>query len=248
MPWSETIFYLLLFSAAFLYSSVGHGGASGYLAIMALYHFAPAQMKPTALCMNLFVSMIAFIQFQRAGHFKWPLFWPLAAASIPMAFIGGSIHVNDPVYRVILGIVLLIIVLRFILIRNVPGDIKASLPAIGWLLLLGGLIGFLSGLIGIGGGVLLSPVILLAGWAGQKQTASISALFIFVNSAAGLAGQLLLQQPFLNVGSNISWLIAVGVIGSLAGSYLGAKKFNIQIVKYLLSVVLVIAAYHLIWK
>ncbi len=248
MPWSEIIFYLLLFSAAFLYSSVGHGGASGYLAIMALYHFAPAQMKPTALSMNLFVSMIAFIQFQRAGHFKWPLFWPLAAASIPMAFIGGSIHVNDPLYRVILGVVLLIIVLRFILIRNVPGDIKASRPAIGWLVLLGSLIGFLSGLIGIGGGVLLSPVILLAGWAGQKQTASISALFIFVNSAAGLAGQLLLQQPFLNVGSNIGWLIAVGVIGSLTGSYLGAKKFNIQIVKYLLSVVLVIAAYHLIWK
>ena len=248
MPGSEIIFLLLLFSAAFLYSSVGHGGASGYLAVMALYHFAPAQMKPTALCMNLFVSMIAFVQFQRAGHFKWPLFWPLAAASIPMAFIGGSIHVNDPAYRMILGVVLLIIVLRFVLIKNVPGDIKAQQPAIGWLLLLGGLIGLLSGLIGIGGGVLLSPVILLAGWAGQKQTASISALFIFVNSAAGLAGQLLLQQPFLNVGSNIWWLIAVGIIGSLTGSYLGAKKFNIQIVKYLLSVVLVIAAYHLIWK
>lgn len=248
MPWSEILFYTLLFAAAFLYSSVGHGGASGYLAIMALYHFAPAQMKPTALSMNLFVSMIAFIQFQRAGHFKWPLFWPLAAASIPMAFVGGSIHVNDPVYRMILGLVLFIIVLRFVFIKSVPGDIKTKQPAVGWLLLLGGLIGFLSGLIGIGGGVLLSPVILLAGWAGQKQTASISALFIFVNSAAGLAGQLLLQQPFLNVGSNIIWLILIGVTGSLTGSYLGAKKFNINIVKYLLSVVLVIAAYHLIWK
>ncbi|MES2649153.1 MAG: sulfite exporter TauE/SafE family protein [Bacteroidota bacterium] len=248
MPWSEIVFYALLFAAAFLYSSVGHGGASGYLAIMALYHFAPAQMKPTALCLNLFVSMIAFLQFRRAGHFKWPLFWPLAAASIPMAFIGGSIQLNDPLYRVILGIVLLIIVLRFVFIKNVPGDIKVNSPAIGWLLLLGGLIGFLSGLIGIGGGVLLSPVILLCGWAGQKQTASISALFIFVNSAAGLAGQLLLNNSLPNVGSNIVWLILIGVSGSLMGSYLGAKKFNIQIVKYLLSVVLVIAAYHLIWK
>ena len=248
MPWSEILFYLLLFAAAFLYSSVGHGGASGYLAIMALYHFAPAQMKPTALCMNLFVSMIAFINFQRAGHFKWPLFWPLAMASIPMAFLGGSIHVNDPLYRTILGIVLFIIVLRFAFIRNVPGDIKPRQPFIGWLFLLGGVIGFLSGLIGIGGGVLLSPVILLCGWAGQKQTASISALFIFVNSAAGLTGQLIMQQPFLNVGSNIGGLIAIGIVGSLTGSYLGAKKFNIQIIKYLLSFVLLIAAYSLIWK
>ena len=248
MPWSELLFYLLLFSAAFLYSSVGHGGASGYLAIMALYHFAPAQMKPTALCMNLFVSLIAFIQFNKAGHFKWPLFWPLAIASIPMAFIGGSIHLNEPIYRTILGIVLGLIVLRFVFIRTVPGDVKTHQPALWMLMLLGGIIGFLSGLIGIGGGVLLSPVILLAGWAGQKQTASISALFIFVNSAAGLAGQLLLQKPFLNVGSNIAWLILVGVAGSLTGSYLGARKFDIKIVKYLLSVVLLIAAYHLIWK
>jgi uncharacterized protein len=248
MPWSEILFYVLLFAAAFLYSSVGHGGASGYLAIMALYHFSPDQMKPTALCLNLFVSMIAFLQFRRAGHFKWPLFWPLASASVPMAFIGGSIHLNHPLYRVILGVVLLVIVLRFVFIKSVPGDIKASSPAIGWLLLLGGLIGFLSGLIGIGGGVLLSPVILLCGWAGQKQTASISALFIFVNSAAGLAGQLLVNRTLPNVGTNIVWLILIGVAGSLMGSYLGAKKFNIKIVKYLLSVVLVIAAYHLIWK
>lgn len=248
MPWPEILFYFLLFSAAFLYSSVGHGGASGYLAIMALYHFAPMQMRPTALCINLFVSLIAFIQFNRAGHFKWPLFWPLAVASIPMAFIGGNIHLNEPVYRTILGVLLFIIVLRFVFIKTVPGDVKTRQPALWMLLLLGGLIGFLSGLIGIGGGVLLSPVVLLAGWAGQKQTASISALFIFVNSAAGLAGQLIKQNPFQNVGHNISWLILVGIIGSLTGSYLGARKFDIKIVKYLLSVVLLIAAYHLIWK
>src|SRR4051812_22562093 len=109
MVWSEILFYLLLFVAAFLYSSVGHGGASGYLAIMALYKFAPEQMKPIALCMNLFVSIIAFIQFYRAGFFNWKLFWPLAVASVPMAFLGGSIHLNAPLYNVILGVVLLLI-------------------------------------------------------------------------------------------------------------------------------------------
>lgn len=247
MPWSEVLFPVLLFAAAFLYSSVGHGGASGYLAIMALYHFAPEQMKPTALMMNLFVSLIAFIQFQRAGHFKWHLFWPLAMASIPMAFAGGLIALKAPVYRTILGITLFIIVLRFLFIKNVPGDVDAKPARFPVLILVGSAIGFLSGLIGIGGGVLLSPIILLAGWAGQKQTASISALFIFVNSVAGLSGQFLHNNQLM-FGSNMAWLIGIGVAGSLSGSYLGAKKFNITVVKYLLSAVLLIASYHLIWK
>jgi uncharacterized membrane protein YfcA len=247
MPPSEILFPILLFAAAFLYSSVGHGGASGYLAIMALYHFAPEQMKPTALCMNLFVSFIAFVQFQRAGHFFWKLFWPLAITSIPMAFAGGLIQLREPVYRLILGIVLLIIVIRFILIKNVRGDSEPKEAAFPLLLLIGAAIGFLSGLIGIGGGVLLSPVILLAGWAGQKQTAAISALFIFVNSLAGLAGQVI-QNNQLAFGNNMVLLVGIGIAGSLTGSYLGAKKFNITIVKYLLSIVLLIASYHLIWK
>lgn len=242
------MFWLFLFLAAFLYSSVGHGGASGYLAIMALYHFAPDQMKPTALCMNLFVSLISFYQFYNAGHFKWNLFWPFAAASIPMAFLGGSIHIPTEAYRVILGITLVIIVCRFVFIKNIPGDVierKVPLPV---LLLTGGIIGFLSGMIGIGGGVLLSPIILLAAWAGQKQTASVSALFIFVNSLAGLLGQLLLHKTSIEFSANMWLMIATGVAGSLAGAWLGAKKLNIAAIKYVLSVVLLIAAYHLIWK
>jgi uncharacterized membrane protein YfcA len=248
MDWSQLLFIFLLFAAAFLYSSVGHGGASGYLAIMALYHFAPAEMKPTALCMNLFVSLIAFIQFQRAGHFKWQLFWPLALASVPMAFLGGSIHLQEHNYRIILGILLIVIVARFVLIRNVPGDTKPVAPKKIALFALGATIGFLSGLIGTGGGVLLSPVLLLAGWSGQKQTASISALFIFVNSAAGLMGQFFLQRDTLVWNDSLALFVIVGIVGSLLGSYLGAKKFNISIVKYLLSTVLLIAAYHLVWK
>ena len=164
-----------------------------------------------------------------------------------MAFAGGLIQLKEPVYRLILGIVLFIIVLRFLLIKNVPGDVERKDAAFPLLLIIGGAIGFLSGLIGIGGGVLLSPVILLAGWAGQKQTASVSALFIFVNSLAGLAGQFI-QNKQLVFGNNLAFLVGIGIAGSLAGSYLGAKKFNITIVKYLLSIVLLIASYHLIWK
>jgi uncharacterized membrane protein YfcA len=164
-----------------------------------------------------------------------------------MAFSGGLIALKEPVYRLVLGITLLLIVLRFLFFKNIPGDVKSRPAKIAILLAVGAVIGFLSGLLGIGGGVLLSPIILLAGWAGQKQTASISALFIFVNSLSGLAGQLAQNKP-LAFGNNILWLIAIGVAGSLTGSYLGAKKFNIAAVKYLLSVVLIIAAYSLIWK
>jgi len=248
MDWSQLLLLALLFGAAFLYSSVGHGGASGYLAIMALYHFTPAEMKPTALTMNLFVSLIAFIQFQRAGHFKWQLFWPLALASVPMAFLGGTIQLKEHTYRFILGILLIIIVARFVFIANIPGDTKPVAPKKIALFLLGATIGFLSGLIGIGGGVLLSPVLLLAGWSGQKQTASISALFIFVNSAAGLTGQVIQQKNAMVWNESLLLFVVVGIVGSLLGAYLGAKKFNISIVKNLLSTVLLIAAYHLIWK
>lgn len=248
MDYLQPLFWLILFLAAFLYSSVGHGGASGYLAIMALYHFAPEQMKPTALCMNLFVSLISFYQFYKAGHFKWNLFWPFAAASIPMAFLGGSIHIPTETYRIILGLTLVLIVCRFLFIKNIPGDVIERKAPVAILLLVGGIIGFLSGMIGIGGGVLLSPIILLAAWAGQKQTASISALFIFVNSVAGLLGQLLLHKTTIEFSGNMWLMILTGVAGSLGGAWLGAKKLNISAIKYVLSFVLLIAAYHLIWK
>ncbi len=246
MPWSEILFGILLFTAAFLYSSVGHGGASGYLAIMALYNFAPDQMKPIALCMNLFVSLIAFIQFYRAGYFVWKLFWPLAIISIPMAFIGGSIHIQEHVYKTILGAVLLLIVIRFIFLKPPPASTDIKQISQPLLILLGGTIGFLSGMLGIGGGVLLSPVIIMLHWAGQKQAAAVSALFIFVNSFAGLSGQLVKQHGNFAFGTNMYWYILIGIVGSVTGSYLGAKKLNITALKYLLSAVLLIAAVKLI--
>jgi uncharacterized protein len=237
------LFYLLLFIVAFLYSSVGHGGASGYLALMALFSIAPEVMKPTALLLNLFVSLTSFIQFYRGKHFNWKLFLPFALASVPMAFVGGRVKVESVLYKKLLGLLLLIPIARFLFFPNIAsGDFK---KANTWLsLVIGAAIGFLSGLIGIGGGIILSPVILLLKWADQKQTAAISALFIFVNSCSGLVGQLTKGIYF---STDMVAYVVVAFVGGLAGAYFGALKFGQNILKYLLAAVLVLAAYKLLF-
>jgi len=183
------LFYILLFIVAFLYASVGHGGASGYLALMALFSFTPDVMKPTALLLNLFVSLTSFVQFYRGGHFKWKIFLPLVITSIPLAYIGGRMTVESFLYKKLLGIFLLIPIIRFLFFKNIPVN-ELKKPNIVLSLIIGAAIGFLSGLIGIGGGIILSPILLLLKWTDQKQTAAISASFIFVNSLSGLLGQL----------------------------------------------------------
>jgi uncharacterized protein len=238
------LFYILLFIIAFLYASVGHGGASGYLALMALFNFSPVVMKPTALLLNLFVSMVSFIQFYRGNYFKWKLFVPLVIFSIPMAFLGGRIALQDPVYKTVLGLFLVIPICRFLFFKNTdPKDMK---PANFYLLLLiGAGIGFLSGMIGIGGGIILSPILLLLKWTNQKQTAAISALFIFVNSVAGLAGQL---SKGLQFSSEMLGYVAVAFAGGLCGAYMGSLKFPQAVLKNLLAFVLMIAAWKLLWQ
>jgi uncharacterized membrane protein YfcA len=236
------VFYLTLFIIAFLYASVGHGGASGYLALMALYGIAPEVMKPTALLLNLFVSLIGFLQFYRGGYFKKNIFFPLALASIPLSFIGGMIAVEASLYKRILGILLLFPIFRLFFFRNTDvSELKRSNFYIS--LLLGGTIGLLSGMIGIGGGIILSPVLLLLKWTDQKQTAAISALFIFVNSVAGLAGQFTKGITF---NANMIWYVVIAFAGGLCGAYFGALKFNQNILKNMLAVVLCLAAYKLI--
>ncbi len=237
------LFYCLLFVVAMLYSSVGHGGASGYLALMAVYAFSPEVMKPTALILNLFVSLISFIQFYRGEHFKWKIFLPLAIASIPMAFIGGLITMEASLYKRILGTLLFIPVIRFLFFANIPDEeLKKSNLALS--VLIGSLIGFISGLIGIGGGIILSPVLLLLKWTNQKQTAAISALFIFVNSLSGLAGQL---TKGINFSPDMLTYVAIAFAGGLCGAYLGALKFNQNILKNTLALVLMLAGWKLIF-
>lgn len=237
------MFCCLLFGVAFLYASVGHGGASGYLALMALFSISPLVMKPTALMLNLFVSTVSFIQFFRAGHFKWKLFWPLAVASIPLSFLGGLIHVDAMVYKKILGLLLLIPVIRFFFFRDMPTGSKRK-ESLQLSLLIGGSIGLLSGLIGIGGGIILSPVLLLLRWADQKQTAAISALFIFVNSLSGLAGQ---WARGIQFSQDMVLFVALAFVGGLIGAYYGAQRFKQGVLQHILASVILLAVYKLLF-
>ena len=235
------ILLILLLIVAFLYASVGHGGASGYLALMSLFAFPIAFMKPTALVLNILVSGISFYFYYREKKFDWKLFYPFAITSIPFSFLGGIITIETHIYKIILATVLLFAVARLIgLFGKQKGNIKPINIPIA--LLIGALIGFLSGLIGIGGGIILSPVILLLGWADIKKSAAVSALFIFVNSISGLFG-------FLSKGgivpiSSVS-LIAVVLIGGILGGYFGSKKMNNTVLRNVLALVLLIAIFKL---
>ncbi|WP_395784856.1 sulfite exporter TauE/SafE family protein [Aquirufa sp.] len=230
---------VLLGIMAFLYASVGHGGASGYLAVLALFSVAPAVMKQSALLLNLGVSLMSFIAFYQQGYFKWRLFWPFALGSIPAAFLGARIPLSDSSYKQILGVCLLIAVLRMLVsLRESsakPLPLWAGLTA-------GSLIGLLSGMIGIGGGIILSPVLLLFRWANLKEAAAVSALFIFVNSIAGLAG--LKTWIPLDDTSLIYWL-AASLIGGFLGARWGAGVASNSKVKWVLALVLIIASVKL---
>ncbi|MEJ8819436.1 sulfite exporter TauE/SafE family protein [Lacibacter sp. H407] len=236
------LFYILLFLVAFLYASVGHGGASGYLALMAIFSIAPEVMKPTALLLNLFVSLTSFIQFYRGGFFKWNVFWPFALLSVPMAYFGGKVGIDADVYKKILGLLLLIPVARFLFFSNIQVDEPKKVNA-GLAVVIGAAIGFLSGLIGIGGGIILSPILLMLKWADMKQAAAISALFIFVNSLSGLAGQLTKGIQFT---TDMYLYVVIAFAGGLAGAYFGSVKLKQGMLKYMLATVLLIAAVKLL--
>jgi len=237
------LFYGLLFVIAFLYASVGHGGASGYLALMAIFSFSPQVMKPTALLLNLFVSTVSFIQFYRGGHFKWKIFLPFAIASVPMAFVGGLITIDGTIYKKILGLLLIIPVIRFLFFSNIKVEEKKE-SNIALSVLIGAVIGFLSGLIGIGGGIILSPVLLLLKWTDQKQTAAISAAFIFVNSLSGLFGQL---KKGIYFSADMYTYVAIAFVAGLCGAYFGSLRFRQTILKNTLGLVLALAAYKLLF-
>lgn len=242
----DTLFILLLMLSivAFLYSSVGHGGASGYLAVMAIFSIAPSMMKSSALVMNLAVSLFSFIGFYRAGHFRLRLFLPFALASIPMAFLGGTMTLTDSIYKKILAVCILFSIIRLVYTFDTKNEKIKPIPV--WAgIVSGAAIGLLSGMIGIGGGIVLSPLMLLMRWATLKQTAAVSALFIFVNSLSGLYGQL--QKGGIHLPENMQWAVLATIIGGLAGSYFGSQKFNITTLKRLLAVGLVIACLKLIF-
>lgn len=243
----EILIILAVFAVALLYSSVGHGGASGYLAVMALFAVAPEITKPTALVLNLFVSMIAFVQFYRARNFDWKIFLPFAIGSIPLAFIGGMIKLPTTTYKIILGVALILAAIRLAI--NLKSDTETKSPNIVICLLIGAILGFVSGLIGIGGGIFLTPILLLTNWTETKKAAGISALFIWVNSASGLLGNWLLGKDsnILSLPTVVWFWISAAVVGGLIGSTLGSYRFNSLTLRRVLAIGLIIAGGKLIF-
>ncbi len=238
---------LAIFTVAVLYSSVGHGGASGYLAVMAFLAVEPEVTRPTALVLNLFVASIGAYQFYGSGFFSWRLFWPFAVTSIPFAFLGGMVSLPTNIYKIVLGLVLLFAAFRLAWkFASDNDDVRE--PAIWLALVIGAVIGLLSGLVGVGGGIFLTPVLLLMHWSETKTAAGISALFIFVNSVAGLTGRLYQNPAELQVLPSSVWFwIFAAIAGGALGSRLGATKFNSLTLRRVLALVLFFASVKLIF-
>lgn len=242
MDFESIMLAALFFFAALLYSSVGHAGASGYLAAMALAGMSPGVMKPTALAINILVAIIATIKFYRVGAFSWRLFWPLAIASIPCAYIGGLLILPTHIYKPIVGVVLLYAAwYSFRTASTSKYEVKRSPVPV--LLVTGAVIGFLSGLTGVGGGIFLSPLLLVFRWAETKVISGIAAAFILVNSMAGFTG-VISRAPTLPDALPL-WAVAA-VIGGYIGAEYGSKHIGKSTIQKLLALVLVIAGVKMI--
>ncbi len=231
-----------VFIVAVLYSSVGHAGATGYISVMTLLGLSAAVIKPTALSLNILVASIATIQFVRAGHFSFRLFWPFALAALPFAYIGGYFSLPANVFRITLGVVLLFSAWRLSMPEKIQDrDIRS--PSVPLSLLIGAVLGLLSGLTGTGGGIFLTPVLLLMGWAKPKVAAGVSALFILINSASGLAGN---WASTRFIPESIGWLLLAAALGGLVGSHMGSQKLAPLVIKRCLAVVLIFAGLKLL--
>ena len=237
-----TLLCLAIALIAFLYSSVGHAGASGYIATMTLFGLVTTVIRPTALVLNILVATIGSFQFWRAGHFSWKLFWPFALLSIPAAYFGGYLQPSTSFLRILIGVVLLFSATRLFFRKSDPDQTAPpSKPiAIG----VGAGLGLLSGLTGTGGGIFLTPLLLFSHWATIRGAAAISALFILVNSIAGLVGFVSSGRPV----PNFVWILAVAaVIAGTLGSFLGSRRFPVRTISMILATVLVLAGCKLIF-
>ncbi|OGR57337.1 MAG: hypothetical protein A3I11_07085 [Elusimicrobia bacterium RIFCSPLOWO2_02_FULL_39_32] len=242
----QCLIYLAIFFVALLYSSVGHGGASGYLAVLSIFGFIPSEMALSALILNLLVSAVSFIAFRSTGNFKFKLFWPFALSSIPFSFLGGLLPISAKVYNILLSSILIFAAYRLIQFNGKINQLEKKKEFSVFLaLVLGGTIGFISGLIGIGGGIFLSPILILSGWAEVKEAASISALFIWVNSTAGILGRYSHATPI--VYGSLLPLIISAFLGGLVGSRFGATQWSQVTLRRLLGFVLLIAAFKLFY-
>ncbi|UEG50103.1 sulfite exporter TauE/SafE family protein [Ferruginibacter lapsinanis] len=239
---AEILIPVLLLIVAFLYASVGHGGASGYIAVLTLFNIPLAVYKPVVLILNIVIASIAFIQFYRAGYFKWKLAWPFLITSIPCAFLGSHFTTSEHMYKLLLGIALIFPVIR--LLTKAPKE-KTDQKDVVIIaaLVIGAVIGFASGFLNIGGGIFLSPVIILLAWGNAKEAAAVSSLFIVCNSLSGLAA---VSNGINFTSASWIWLTAA-IIGGLLGAYMGSVKYKLITVRYVLALVLCIASLKLIF-
>jgi len=245
MPVSGTVVIaLLFFVGAALYASVGHGGASSYLAVMGLFSFAPEVMKPTALALNILVSAVATLKFYRAGLFKWNLFWPFAIASIPAAYVGGATTLPARWYKVLVGVVLIYAAVWMFRSSLRPINKEPHAPPLWAAIVCGVAIGFLSGLTGVGGGIFLSPLLLYMGWSETRATSAVAAPFILVNSISGLLGHF---SSVAHLPPNIPLWGATAVLGGWIGASYGSKRAPAPVLRQLLSLVLIVAGSKLIF-
>ncbi len=243
MDTTQLIFlFLAIGLIAFLYSSVGHAGASGYIATMTLFGIAPTVIRPTALVLNILVASIGTFQFWRAGHFSWKLFWPFALLSIPAAYLGGYLQPSVSILKILIGVVLLLSAARLIVRRIDPPQTFPPSPPVA--VSVGAGLGFLAGLTGTGGGIFLTPVLLFFRWAHIRQAAAVSALFIWVNSIAGLVGYFTKVRTIPSLGLILA---AAAIIGGIIGSHLGSRRFAVRVISLCLATVLLIAGIKLIF-
>lgn len=231
-----SVLLITIMVMAVLYSSVGHGGASGYLAAMALFGLAPDVMKPAALTMNLFVASLVLFRLYRADYFSFRIFIPLALASMPMAYVGGTLMPVDTTYQYLVGGMLLLAALSFFIrIDNERPcvDVKLSIAVP-----VGAALGFISGLTGVGGGIYLSPLLLWLRWTQMRTNAAIAAAFILVNSAAGLAGHVMTVNRW---PADVTWYVVAALLGAVVGAELAVRRLAPPVLRQLLGVVLIVA-------
>ena len=243
----EILLALLFFAVAVLYSSVGHAGASGYIAAMALLGFAPEQMRPTALALNLLVGGIGLLRFWRGGHVRWRNVLPFVLASAPAAFFAAQVKLPKESYSLLLGIVLLVAAMGVFrsASRAERDDVESIGRRVPWVpgLLIGAAIGVLSGLTGTGGAIFLTPLLLFARWMPTREASGTSVAFVWINSLTGLAG--LLHASGTLPQALPMWLVAVA-LGAVLGTQLGLRWMPVKALRHALGVVLVIAALKLL--
>ena len=237
---------VVILTVTVLYSSVGQGGGSGYLAAMALFGVAPEVMKPMALALNVAVTTLTTTRYAQAGHFSWRFFWPFMVSSVPLAFLGGAVQLHGSFYGPIVGLLLCFAAYR--LLHRRSHDMKTAEPVrMALAMLSGAAIGFVSGLTGIGGGIFLSPLLLIMGWAEPRRSAATSSAFILVNSLAGILGYFA-TTPWLPQAISVQtftvWACAA-IVGGLIGAELGSRHLTNLTLQRLLASLLVIAGIKL---